>query len=201
MSRKGSSREDISNFFQFDIYLPTRTIYLGSNHDDPDSGETGVDSQMTQKVIKALHILDNTPEANQPISIIMNNPGGDVYHGLAIYDAIKNCQNQVKITVYGYCMSMGSVIMQAADERVMSENSRVMLHYGENGYHGHSKDFIRQAQEAVKLNNLVENIYYQKIKEKKAKFTKAKLAEILNFDTYLSPKQALELGLIDRILE
>ena len=98
---------------------------------------------MAERAIKALHILDSTaPTGDKPITVIMNNPGGDEYHGMAIYDAIKSCKNHVTIVVFGMAMSMGSIILQAADKRVMSANSRVMIHYGTWGINDHPKKVL-----------------------------------------------------------
>ena len=97
--------DDIEVFFEQGLYVPTRTIYMGEILDG------GTDHVMAERVIKALHVLDANSEA--PIAILMNNPGGDEYHGLAIYDAILGCKNHVAITAYGHAMSMGSIILQA----------------------------------------------------------------------------------------
>ena len=121
---------------------------MGSVTVDMDS-ESGTDANMAERVIKGLHMLDTSaPTGDKPITIIMNNLGGDWYHGMGIYDAIKACKNHITIKVFGYVMSMGSIIIQAADKRIMSPNSRMMIHYGTSGYYGHNKDFIKWAKEA-----------------------------------------------------
>jgi len=197
---KKNIQTDIVYFHDYDVHIPTRTIYIGSvGFDGYD--ETGVDNFMAERTIKALHILDNTTDSDKPISIIMNNPGGDWYHGMAIYDAIKTCQNHVTITCYGYCMSMGSVILQAADERVMAPSSRLMIHYGSNGFGGHSITFDKHAEENKKINKEMEDIYLEKIKEKKPRYNRKKLSELLNFDTFLNPEESIELGLCDKIIQ
>jgi ATP-dependent protease ClpP protease subunit len=119
---------------------------------------------------------------------------------MGIYDAIKVCNNHVTVKVFGYVMSMGSIIIQAADKRVMSPNSRMMIHYGSNGYYGHNKDFIRWAEEAKRIDGEMEAIYIEKIKEKNPTFSMHKLKEMCRFDTFLSSKEALQTGLIDEIL-
>lgn len=194
------NKESIDRFYDYDIHAETRTIYMGSTNVDLED-ESGTDANMAERIIKGLHILDNSaPAGDKPISIIMNNLGGDWYHGMAIYDAIKACKNHITITVYGYAMSMGSVILQAADKRIMSPNSRIMIHYGTSGYAGHSKILASWAEETRKQDIEMEAIYMEKIKQKHPSFRLSKLRDMCNFDTFLNSKEALDLGLIDEIL-
>jgi len=112
-----------------------------------DGEESGTDSHMAERVIKNLQILENVSESGEdPITIVMNNPGGCWFSGMAIYNAIQACKNHVTIICYGQVMSMGSIIFQAADERIMSEDCDMMIHYGENGFFGNAKSFIKWAK-------------------------------------------------------
>jgi len=193
--------DDVSIFHNYDLHIPTRTIYVGSSFGDMEGGESGTDNFMAEKVIKDLHILDNVgQDGDKPINIIMNNPGGDWYHGMAIYDAITACKNHITITIFGYAMSMGSIILQAADERVMSRNSRMMLHYGEDGYAGHTLDFQQTAEESKYTTKIMENIYLDRIKVQKKRFNLKKLQELIRFDRYLSAEEAVNLGLCDKVI-
>ncbi len=195
-------KESIDRFYDYDIHTETRTIYIGSVEADQESGESGTDSAMAERAIKALHILDSTaPSGDKPITILMNNPGGDEYHGMAIYDAIKVCKNHVTIVVFGHAMSMGSIILQAADKRVMAPNSRMMIHYGTWGIHDHPKITYAWAEEGKKFDSFMEQLYLEKIKKKHPDFTIKKVREMCNFDTFFNAKEALELGLIDEVLE
>jgi ATP-dependent Clp endopeptidase proteolytic subunit ClpP len=223
-------KDDVDQFMENDIYLPTRTIYMGSASTDDEGCESGVDHMMAEQMIKTLHILDNqdaeSRKGNKPITIIMNNPGGEVYHGLAIYDAIRNCKNHITIKVYGHAMSMGSWILQAADYRVMTPNSRIMIHYGYDGGDAHSKTFQKYALEGDKINKLMEDVFLEKIednkitqeeylhligkdkeisklhsssKRKMIDINREKLELMLNFDTFIDAEMALKLNLIDEI--
>lgn len=193
-------RDDLDKFFDYEIYIPTRTIYMGSAINDQD-GESGTDGAMAERVIKALHILDSSaPGGDKPITIIMNNPGGDEYHGLAIYDAIKACNNHVTIIVYGYAMSMGSIILQAADKRIMAPNARMMIHYGTWGINDHPKIVYKWAEEGKKFDSWMEHLYLGKILQKHSNFTLKKVQEMCNFDTFLNPQEAVALGLADEVL-
>jgi ATP-dependent protease ClpP protease subunit len=229
MSQKyhGFKKDDIDKFIDYDIYLPTRTIYMGSISSDESGNEIGVDHILAERCLKTLHILDTqAPAGDKPITIIMNNYGGDVRHGMAIYDAIKDCKNHVTIKVYGGAMSMGSIILQAADRRIMSQNSRLMIHYGIHGHVDHAKITSKWQKEADRFDRFMEDLYLQKMegksltlkdyltaigkeddipsgngKNKQINITRKQLEKMLNFDTIMSPKMALQLNLIDEIIE
>ena len=187
-------KDDVDRFFDYDVSISTRTIFMGSVDFD---GENGVNERMVERVTKALHIMDQS-EGN--ITIFMNNPGGDYYSGFAIYDAIRERKNHVTIKVYGYAMSMGALILQAADDRVLSPNSRVMIHYGySNLNYDHAITNEKWADQYKKDNVIMEDILLARIKEKHPRFTRKKVKELLKFDTILSPREAIDLGLADRI--
>ncbi len=198
---KRINRDDIDQLFDYDLHLPSRTIYMGSAESDVDQGESGVDVIMAEKAIKALHILDKAaPSGDQPINIIMNSPGGDAYDGLAIFDAIRACKNHVTITVYGKALSMGAIILMAADKRVMSLNARLMIHYGSFMIDANAKDAYEWMKDNKKVDRLMEEIFLEKMREKNPKFTLKMLQKMLNADFIMDARQAVELGLADSIL-
>lgn len=192
-------KEDtFAGFFEYDFNLKTRTLYIGSTSSDSDVYEV----TRTEKVIKALHILENTaPDGDKPINIILNHNGGDVYEALAIYDAIKNCKNTVNITVYGKAMSSGAIVLQAGDRRIMMPNSTLMVHYGYSAAEDHSKTVEKTINENARLDRLAEDLFLDRIKEKNPKYTKGKIKKLLTFDSYITAEDALSLGLIDEIKE
>jgi ATP-dependent Clp endopeptidase proteolytic subunit ClpP len=192
------SKDDIDKFHDYQIWEPDRVLYLGSHHDH-SGAEAGVDYRMAESLIKNLTILDRTLH-DTGITIKMNNIGGEVYHGMAIYDAILTCQNNVTIIVYGHCMSMGSLILQAADTRIMTLNSRMLVHYGHTEVSGHPLDVYRTIEEMKSMDDIVNSIYLQRIKQAKPRFTREEFENMIKFECYLSSKQAMELGLCDKIL-
>ncbi len=191
------SRDDIDRFYEYDIDVSNRVLYVGSS-DSFEMEETGVDYKMAERVIKGLSIL--ATKNLDPITIIMNNPGGEEYHGLAIYDFIRTCSCHITIMVYGQASSMGSWILQAAPERVLAPNALMLLHYGDTGFSGHSKDFVKCAEEVKRLNKLMEDAYLERIREKHPKFTRKDLKDKIKYDYYLTAKQAIKLGLADKIV-
>ena len=152
---------DLDKWFDLNIDTDTRTIYMGSTGYLGDESETGVDHSMAAYLIKGMHTLES--KNMKPIVIIMNNPGGDWYHGMAIYDAIKSSTCHCTIKVYGHAMSMGSVILQAADVRVMMPSSRFMIHYGTDGKYSHAKIAYKWADEGKRVNYEMENIYLERM--------------------------------------
>lgn len=222
------TKDDIDHFMDNDIYLPTRTIWMGSNSSD-ENGEAGVDYVMAERMGKTLHILDNFDTASRngekPIHIMMNNVGGEVTHGMCIYDAIEGCKNHVTIKVYGHAMSMGSIILQAADRRVMTKNSRIMIHYGYGGVPSHQKTSYQWTNEEKKYDKWMEDLFLEKIGDSKITIAKyltligkhdkipkgnaqnklvsidrEKLEKMLDFDTIIDAETALALNLIDEII-
>lgn len=194
---KRVNRDDIDKFHDYGLYLPTRTIHMSSEEYSLDDGESGVDGKMAERVVKNLYVLESINQ--EPITILMNNIGGDEYHGMAIYDAIKLCKSHVTIKVRGHAMSMGSIILQAADERIMAPSSRMMVHYGTWGYYGHAKTAQKWATEGQFQDAQMEKIYMERILEKDPTFSLTKLKKMCDHDTFMSAAEAVKLGLADKI--
>lgn len=192
-------RTDIDTFHDYGLYVPHRTIFMGSQDYSLDGDESGTDGKMAENIIKNLTILEAINQ--EPITIILNNLGGDVYHGLAIYDAIKACKSHVTIKVFGSAMSMGSIILQAADKRLMAPNAKQMIHYGSMGMSDvHTKTFQKWAKEIGKVDSWMEEMYLSKIKEKHQDFTVARLKGMLDHDTIMTAEESVNIGLADLIL-
>lgn len=182
-------KEDSDRFFDYDIHLPTRTLFL--------SGE--VEEEMSRFFLKGMHLLE--AKSHEPITVILNSGGGDEYHGLAIYDAIAASPAHVTVKMYGHAMSMGSWIPQAADERVMSQNATMMIHYGSwGGYEMDSTHVKAMHLENERLTKLMEQEYLRRIREKNPDFPLSKLRKWLAEERYIPAEEAVELGLADRII-
>ena len=150
-------RENIDRWFENNLDVDNRTLFMGSIKSTSDDYESGVDNFMAEYFIKGMHVLEH--KNKNPIIIIMNNPGGDYLHGLAIYDAIKYSSCHCTIKVYGHAMSMGSLILQAADTRIMMPNSKFMIHYGYDGRNDHVKTVEKWTDEGKRLSYEMENLY------------------------------------------
>ena len=197
---KAKDKDNIDRFFHYGVDDVSRTIYMGSTSSD-EGEESGTDYQMAEYVIKGVHVLESqAPNGEKPITIIMNNVGGDEVHGLAIYDAIALCKNHVTIKVFGHAMSMGGIILQAADERVMAPNSRFMMHYGTFSINANAKDAYKWVEENKKIDKFMEDLFLGKIREKKPRFKRQQLLQMLESDYIMNAKEAVEMGLATRIM-
>jgi len=193
------NRDDLDRFFVFGVMPSQRTLYIGEVPADDPEISPGMDYRLADRVIKGLIALEAISQ--DPITLIINNPGGDEYQGLAIYDAIRACGSPTEARVIGHAMSMGAWITQAADHRIIYPSATMMIHYGTMGTWGHAIDFERWADESKRLNKLEEQHFLERIREKNPKYPLKKLQELLKFDTILGPKECLDLGLIDEIFE
>lgn len=172
-----------------DVYFPKRAIVA--------TGE--VNLAMYNLILKNLMILDR---GGQTITILLNSEGGDITSCRGIYSAIRECKDYVRIIVYGEANSAASIILQAADERIMMPDSEMMIHLGEETYPSdHPRNIDSLHTHFRRSERWMKKIYLEKIKNKKPRFTKEKLEELLRFDKHLTPRQALDLGLIDLIGE
>ncbi len=191
------NKDDIDKFFDYEIHIPSRTLWVGSSSNWTTDEESGTDWQMAERLAKGLWILDSAADA--PITILMNNIGGDVYHMWAMYDLIKGCKSHITIKAVGYCMSAATVILQAGDERVLSPNAGFMVHYGTWDLPDNIKEAKRWMVEADRLYKNVAHVFLDKIREKKPAYTYDDVDKLLERDTPMSAFDAVELGLADRV--
>jgi ATP-dependent Clp protease protease subunit len=191
-------RDDIQIYFDYDLHIGARRIYLGRPSRVHD-GECDTDNTLASNLIKSLNILNEISQ--DPIFIDINNSGGDVSHGMAIVDAIKASDSHVTITVYGQASSMGSIILQAGDSRIMTPHSHMLIHYGETSLSTTSHSIKNYARHEEITNRKVEDIYLDQIKKVRPRFTRKQLQNLLIQDTLLTANEALELGLCNRISE
>ena len=171
-------KENIDRWYDNNLDVDNRTLYMGSINKINDGEEAGVDSSMIEYFIKGMHVMES--KNDKPITIIMNNPGGDWYHGMGIYDAIKASHCVCTIIVYGYAMSMGSIILQAGDKRIMMPNSRFMIHYGYSSFDNHVKVIEKWANEEKRIAFEIEELYLKAMILKEELMGNGHLAKTLN---------------------
>ena len=179
-------QSDFDILMEHGIDIRGRLIYLQGD----------VDRTIIHSRIKLLKYLDKT---QGPITIILDSDGGDVNLGFSFYDEVLLCNNTVTINVSGVAMSMGSVILQAADKRIINKNSKIMIHRGSLEVEGHFNDVKRAVAENDDMDKRCMDIYLEKIQEVKPNFKRSQLQKMMDFDTYISAQEALELGLVDEI--
>jgi ATP-dependent Clp protease protease subunit len=186
------SRDELEKFHDYEIFVPTRTIYLGSVMADVEGQESGTDAIMAEKLIKNMHFLEQL--SKDPITIISNNLGGSWHHGMAIYDTIKNSPCYVTMRGCGHVMSMGSVILQAADERVLTREAVVMVHDGYEGFIGIPKSFESWGRESKRVRERMYEIYAERSGRPPEYWE-----EVCSKDTFMTSHQAVAEGLADRV--
>lgn len=189
------------SLFDYNIDFNTRTLYYGvSSATSTDEDYTQVVNDVsTEQLIKGLFLLEQIN--NKQITIIWNSHGGSWEAGIALYEFIRTMKSKVKMICYSRCRSMGSIVLQACHTRILSERCRFMIHYGTEGIDEvHSKDFEKEAEESKKINNIMEQIYLERIKEKHPKFNISKLKKLLTYNYYMSSVEAVELGLADKVI-
>lgn len=175
---------------QYDIYsrlLLDRIIFLG----------TEVNDTVANLLIAQILFLEQS-DAEAPIHFYINSPGGSVYAGLGIFDIMQH----VSCPIYTYCTgmaaSMGSLLLQAGTHgfRHSLPHSRIMIHQPLGGARGQASDILIQANEILELKKQLYDIYVKHTGK-----TYAEVEKACDRDNYLSPYQAKEFGLIDKVIE
>lgn len=186
--------EDLVLLMDYGIDIKTRTIYPFNNYDE--TGDDEITSQSVEVLFKQLAALEQL--SLDPITIVMNTSGGSTAQGMAMYDLISQSKCEITVKVVGDAHSMGSIILQAADKRIMSAHSTILLHYGQTSIDAESDNFKRWQKEYERLEDVMENILLKRMRKKNV--SKKKLKEMMKFDTILNSDQALKLGLIDEVI-
>ncbi len=158
-----------------------------------------VDSDSAAEVIRKLWYLE-LQSPGKPIYLIINSPGGSVDSGFAIWDQIKMISSPVITIVTGLAASMGSVLSLAASKgkRFATPNARIMIHQPMIGgvVKGQATDLEIQAKEMLKTRAQLIQVYVDATGKSAEVVEKA-----IDRDTWLSPQEALEFGLLDGIVK
>ena len=139
-------------------------------------------------------------EAENPkkeISMYINSPGGVVSAGLAIYDTMQFIKPLISTTVMGQAASMGSLLLTAGhkDMRFALPHASVMVHQPSGGFQGQVTDIMIHARNVESLKKRLNEIYV-----KHTGRSYKEVEEALERDNFLTAEQAVEFGLIDKIL-
>jgi ATP-dependent Clp protease protease subunit len=175
----------------FDIYsrlLNERIIFLG----------TPITDDIANLVIaQLLHLESEDPDKD--ISLYINSPGGDVYAGFAIYDAMQFVKPDIATICVGIAMSMGAVLLAggAKGKRMALPNSKILIHqvWSPGGGQGQAADIEIRAREIINLKRRIEEILAEHTGQEVDKIQKD-----TDRDFFMSSEEAQEYGLIDRVL-
>ena len=192
------TKEDLDRYFDYNIFAPKRILFLGS-HSDTDGEESGVNYEMFDCFLKGITYLDSIAET--PITVHMNTMGGDWYHGMAMFRAIRACRSHVTVLAWGYACSMGSVILQAADTRIVAKNCVLMIHDGSDGLVGGAKTVEAWGEQSKKTRKDMYRIYLERMKAVDPKMTLRKVEDMCSHDRIFSPEETVAVGLADWVLE
>ncbi|MCZ6635756.1 MAG: ATP-dependent Clp protease proteolytic subunit [bacterium] len=155
-----------------------------------------VDHKLTAKVMAQLLFLDYE-DSEASIKIFINSPGGSVYDGFAIYDMIRLIRPRVKIISAGLSASAATVIMLAAakEDRMALPNARIMIHQPSMQFQGAAEDVRRTAEEVLKIKEKINQMYADETGQ-----DFEKVQEDTDRDYWMSPEEAVEYGLIGRVV-
>ena len=176
----------------FDIYsrlLNERIVFLNGPVDDHSANVI---------VAQFLHLESNDSEKD--IHFYVNSPGGVVTAGMSIYDTMQFIKPNICTYVMGQACSMGSLLAQAggAGKRYMLPNARHMIHQPSGGAGGQATDMEIQVREILKMKKSLTEIY---VKHNSKGKTYEDFSRDMERDFFMSAEEALEYGLIDKVVE
>jgi ATP-dependent Clp protease protease subunit len=173
----------------YDIYsllLKQRIIMLGSE----------VEPQMANLIVAQLLYLDSE-DPDKPIQLYIQSPGGEVYAGFAIYDAMQAVHAPVATTAVGVTASFGTVLLVggAKGMRAALPNATIHMHQPHGGSRGQASDLLIASRESQRLKDRLLDIFVAHTGQ-----PRERLLEDQDRDIYLDAPAALAYGLIDRVL-
>ncbi len=176
------------NVTQMDVFsrlMMDRIIFLGTEVND-----------YTANVIQAQLLYLDSVDSERDINIYLNTPGGSVYAGLGIYDTMQFIGSKVGTICTGMAVSMGAVLLVAGEKgmRAALPHSRVMIHQPLGGIQGQASDIEITAREILKLKDEL----YQIISDHSGQ-TMDKIRQDADRDYWMTAKEALEYGMIDKV--
>jgi ATP-dependent Clp protease protease subunit len=174
----------------YDIYsrlLKDRIIFLGSPINDV----------VANTIIAQLLFLDSENK-DSDIKLYINSPGGSVSAGLAIYDTMQYVKPDVSTICVGMAASMGAVILAggAKDKRLSLPNSEMMIHQVMGGMEGQAADIKIHAEHILKVKEKLD-----KILVKHTTKTLSQIEKDTDRDNYMKPEEAIDYGIIDKIIQ
>ena len=173
----------------YDIYsrlLKDRIIFIGE----------AIDDHVASTVVAQLLFLE-AEDPDKDICIYINSPGGSVSAGMAIYDTMKYIRPEISTIAVGMAASMGAFLLQAGTKgkRYALPNAEIMIHQPLGGTQGQAEDIRIHAEHILsirsKLNAIIAENTGRPVEE---------VAKDTDRDNYMSAEEALEYGLIDKVI-
>ena len=173
----------------FDIYsrlLNERIVFLG----------TPVTEDIANLIVAQLiHLESEDPDKD--VSIYINSPGGSVYAGLAIYDAMQFIKPDVQTICVGVAMSMGALLLAggAPEKRMALPNSKILIHQVSGGFSGQATDIEIHAKEIIDVRSRLDEIIAHHTGQ-----DIAKVKQDTERDYFMSAEEAKEYNIVDRVI-
>lgn len=183
-------KKDMRGERAYDIFsrlLEDRIIFLGG----------GIHDEMSHIVVAQLLYLE-AQDPTKDIFMYINSPGGVITAGLAIYDTMQHIQCDVSTICVGQAASMGTILLSGGKKgkRFALPNSRIHMHQPLGGAEGQASDIEITAREILRLKEMLTEILIQNTKQNRERVEKD-----TDRDYYMSAAEAVEYGLIDKILK
>ena len=174
----------------FDIYsllLNERVVMLG----------TEVNAQSANLIVAQLLFL-NREDPNQRIQLYIQSPGGEVYSGMAIFDAMRSIQAPVSTTAVGWTASFGTVVLIAGTKgmRHALPSATIHMHQPHGGTEGQASDIVIAAKEYQRMKDMLTDIFVEQTGQ-----TRETIVRDNDRDRYFGAYEAVEYGLIDSVIE
>ena len=174
----------------YDIYsrlLKERVVFLVGPVDDH-----------TANVIVAQLLFLESENPDKDINLYINSPGGSVSAGLAIYDTMQFIKPDVSTMCIGQAASMGAMLLTAGakGKRYCLPHSRIMIHQPLGGYQGQATDIEIHTREILKIRSQLNELLALHSGQ-----TVETIATDTERDNFMSPIEAMEYGLIDKLID
>ncbi len=149
-------------------------------------------------LVTAQLLFLESEDPKKEISLYINSPGGLVTAGLGIYDTMQYIKPEVSTLCIGQAASMGSFLLAAGSKgkRLSLPNSRIMVHQPSAGFQGQATDIEIHANEVMSLKKRLNEIY-----SKHTSKSVDQIKEALERDNFMTPDNAKDFGLIDKVVE
>ncbi len=173
-----------------DIYsrlFRERILFLGGEIND----------ELANNIVAYMLYLDSE-DPGKDIVLYINSPGGVITSGMSIYDTMQHIKSDVVTICVGLAASMGSFLLAAGTKgkRLALPHSRIMIHQPSGGTRGQATDIEIEAREIIRVRHHLNQIYAANTGQQITKIEKD-----MDRDFFLSAAEAMEYGLIDRVIE
>lgn len=189
--------DELDYLYDNGVDLKNRIVYI-TDHSGEESEDSCTKSNEKSlnynNAVKSLFYLSSLSK-HDPIKILINSFGGDVYEALSLFDVIKLLPNKTIGLGVGLIASAASLVLAACEERYLTLNSFIMIHELSSNLDGKHAD---QKNEVIHQEQILSNMYviYSSVMNNKLE----QIKEMLRKDCYITPSEALKIGFINKII-